>query len=179
MKIRLILPLLLLMVMGCTNTPEYKYTLPTVTIEAPREEKIYFTKDNLDLYSNAVILAGVVEHECTTCLPQERHLVMETTWNRVINNYGKHGYDIISQLLAPRQFTGLFLYNPEKFYFDPSNKRHMENFQMAKDIIDGKRVSDKCTYYWASKLIDKDTLHWRQIYPKRIKVKFKTKQIYG
>lgn len=179
MKTRLILPLLLLFVIGCTKTPEYRYTLPTVTIEAPKQEIIYFTRNNLDLYSNASILAGVVNHECFDCLPEERHLVMESLWNRVINNYNQNGYNIISQLLAPKQFTGLFIYSPERFSFNPNNQHDLENFEMAKQIIDGQRIADKCIYYWAGKQCDMDTLHGKWLNKRKIKLKFKTKQIYG
>jgi len=179
MKTRLIWPLLLLFVIGCTKTPEYNYTLLTVTIEAPKQEIIYFTRNNLDQYSNASILAGVVNHECYDCLLEERHLVMETVWNRVVNNYGQHGYDIISQLLAQKQFTGLFIYRPKDFSFNPNNQRDLENFEMAKRIISGQRISDQCTYYWASKQCDLDTLHGKWLNKRKIKLKFKTKQIYG
>ena len=138
------------------------------------QEKIYFTRDNLN-YDNALILAGIAEHECLNLSWQERHLVMEAVWNRVEDNFNNNGCTIQQQLLAPKQFTGLFIYRPQHFYVDKKNKRHIENIYMALCVINGHRLSNKRIYYWSDHTKNK---HYWYVRKNRINTKFKTIQIF-
>ncbi len=139
-------------------------------------DKIYFTKDNLN-YDPALILAAVAEHECLNLSWQERHLVMEAVWNRVIDNYNNNGCTIQEQLLAPKQFTGLFIYRPQHFYIDKKNKRHIENIYMALCVIQGHRLSNKKIYYWSDS-DNKSHPHYKYVKHRKITTSFRTIQIF-
>jgi hypothetical protein len=102
---------------------------------------------------------------------------MEAVWNRVNNNFNNNGSTLQEQLLAKKQFTGLFEINPKQFYFDPDNSRHYANYLMAKDVIQGNRISPKKIYYWAG-TCDKHTRHYKQLFKKRL-LGFNTKNIFG
>lgn len=140
------------------------------------QERIYFTRDNLN-YDNALILAGIAEHECLNLSWQERHLVMEAVWNRVEDNFNCNGTTIQEQLLAPKQFTGLFTLRPYHFYVDKNNPRHIENIYMALCVINGHRLSNKRIYYW-SDTSNKQSKHYRYVRRKAIKTNFRTIQIF-
>jgi len=138
-------------------------------------DKIYFTKDNLN-YDPALILAAVAEHECLNLSWQERHLVMEAVWNRVQDNYNNNGTTIQEQLLAPKQFTGLFIFRPKDFSVNKTNKRHIENIYMALCVINGHRLSNRRIYYWSDKT---NTNHKHYKYVNRNRIKgFNTVQIF-
>lgn len=141
------------------------------------DNKIYFTKDNIDKYDPALVLAGIAEHECYDLSLIERHLVMEAMWNRVIDNYNNNGYTLKDQLLAPKQHTGLFKYNPKQFCFDLNNDRHLQNYQMAVNIINNhERLTNRCIYYWAGDC-DKNTSHYRFVLSNKLEG-FNTRQIF-
>ncbi len=140
------------------------------------QTEIQFTRDNLD-YHPALILAGIAEHECLGLSWQERHLVMEAVWNRVQDNYNNNGCTIQEQLLAPKQFTGLFIYRPKHFYIDKKNKRHIENIYMALCVIQGHRLSNKRIYYWSDS-DNKSHPHYKYVKHRKITTDFKTIQIF-
>ena len=139
-------------------------------------DRIYFTKDNLN-YPDAMILAGIAEHECLNLSWQERHLVMEAVWNRVVDNFNNNGCTIQEQLLAPKQFTGLFTLRPYHFYFDKHNTRHIENLYMALCVINGHRLSNRCIYYWTDNT-NKNCKHYKYVRRKAIKLPYPTVQLF-
>ena len=140
------------------------------------QTEIQFTRDNLN-YHPALILAGIAEHECLNLSWQERHLIMEATWNRVIDNYNNNGCTIQEQLLAPKQFTGLFIYRPQHFYINKKNPRHIENIYMALCVIQGHRLSDKRIYYWSDNT-NKQCKHYKYVKRHKITTPFRTVQIF-
>ena len=140
------------------------------------QTEIQFTRDNLN-YHPALILAGIAEHECLNLSWQERHLIMEATWNRVIDNYNNNGCTIQEQLLAPKQFTGLFIYRPQHFYINKKNPRHIENIYMALCVIQGHRLSDKRIYYWSDNT-NKQCKHYKYVKRRKITTPFRTVQIF-
>lgn len=140
------------------------------------QEKIYFTKDNLN-HDSALILAGIAEHECLNLSWQERHLVMEAVWNRVEDNFNGNGCTIQEQLLAPKQFTGLFIYRPKDFIVDKNNPRHIDNIYMALCVINGHRLTDKRIYYW-SDTSNKKQRHYKYVKRHKIHTDFPTVQIF-
>jgi hypothetical protein len=147
----------------------YEMPLSEILIESIPSKKVYFDKNNISKYSPKIVLAAIAEHECGALSWQERHLVMEATWNRVTENFNNNGTTLEKQLLSKNQFSGLFKYNTKQFYFDPYNKRHMENYLMALMIIDDyQRLSDTCIFYWAG-TCDINTRHWKKIYPYRLR----------
>ena len=139
-------------------------------------DRIYFTKDNLN-YPDAMILAGIAEHECLNLSWQERHLVMEAVWNRVLDNFNNNGTTIQEQLLAPKQFTGLFTLRPKDFCVDKTNPLHIENIYMALCVIKGHRLSDRCIYYW-SDTTNKNHKHYKYVKNNHIKTNFRTVQLF-
>lgn len=138
--------------------------------------KIYFTQDNLN-YNPALILAGVAEHECLNLSWQERHLIIEAVWNRVVDNFNNNGTSIQEQLLAPKQFTGLFTLRPKHFYFDKNNPRHIENLYMALCVINGHRLSNRRIYYWTDNT-NTNCKHYKYVRRKAIKLPYKTIQLF-
>ena len=140
------------------------------------QTNIQFTRDNLD-YHPALILAGIAEHECLNLSWQERHLVMEAVWNRVLDNYNNNGKTIQQQLLAPKQFTGLFIFRPKDFRVNKTDKRHIENIYMALCVIQGHRLSDKRIYYW-SDTSNKNSKHYKYVKHRKITTNFSTIQIF-
>lgn len=101
---------------------------------------------------------------------------MEAVWNRVQDNYNGNGQTIQQQLLAPKQFTGLFIYRPQHFYVDKNNPRHIENIYMALCVINGHRLSNKRIYYWSDH--SSNNKHYKYVRRKAIKTNFRTIQIF-
>lgn len=124
-------------------------------------------------------MAAIAYHECGNLSPAERWYTMECFYNRIITNFNNNGKTVKEQLLAPKQFTGLFKYRPEAFKFDTSDSICIHNKIMAQAIICGSRLADDTIVYWASKSVDKNTRHYKQIFPKAIKLDSSFKQIYS
>jgi len=85
---------------------------------------------------------------------------MEAVWNRVEDNFNNNGATFAEQLLAPKQFTGLFLFYPHQFRWDKDDPILEENLQIARSIIQGIRRCPSRIYYWASKSVDSNTSHY-------------------
>ena len=136
------------------------------TVFIPRWEtlSIQFTEDNIDIVPEEYVLAAIAHHECFNLDTLERRYVMEAVWNRVQDNFNNNGTTLKEQILAPKQFTGLFKYYPEQFRFEGTNPLLVENVKIARDIIyKNNRSCPKRIYYWASKSQDSNTSHWRNI----------------
>jgi len=106
-------------------------------------------KDSVDQYPLDEIMAAVAYHECYNLSKLERWLVMEAFHNRIVYNFNNNGSDVKSQLLASKQFTGLWKYNPEQFKFDTHDTISVQNREMAQSIIEGNRFCPDTVYYWA------------------------------
>jgi len=125
---------------------------------------IQFNEDNIDIVPEEYVLAAVAYHECYNLDTLERRYVMEAVWNRVQDNFNNNGTTLKEQMLAPKQFTGLFKYSPEQFRFEATDSLLIQNLNMAREIIyENKRSCPKRIYYWASKSQDSNTAHYRNI----------------
>lgn len=125
------------------------------------------TVDILDK-NPAEIIAAVAFHECYNLSKMERWLVMEALVNRVEDNFNGNGNTLIEQLLAPKQFTGLWKYNPQQFRYDENELLCVENKRMAEYILSGIRISSRRIYYWAG-TCDMQTSHGRFVNQNSIK----------
>lgn len=124
------------------NTPE-----PVVETKHYYIHKEAIVIDNLPLNE---IMAAIAWHEAGNNSELERRLIMEAFYNRVVDNYNNNGKLVSQQLLAPKQFTGLWLYNnPQKFEYDENNPTILENLRMADEIISGCSSMSRRIYYWA------------------------------
>lgn len=120
---------------------------------------------NVDQEDEAVVLAALAWHEARTLSQQERHLIMEATWNRVTMNYGGWGNTLAAQLKAPGQYPNLFT----DLYFDGKNVEMVANYYMAKEVVTGKRIQTgdrppikfwagpSCSISW-QKVVDKNAI---------------------
>lgn len=126
-------------------------------------------KDSLKTYPVEEIMAAVAYHECYNLSKLERWLVMEALYNRVQDNFNSNGTTIDSQLLANRQFTGLWKYNPQQFKFDTHDTLCIQNRKMAIAIINGSRMAPSRIYYWAG-TCDSRTAHGRWMKKVHIKL---------
>lgn len=116
------------------------------------------------------MMAAVAYHECYNLSKMERWLVMEALWNRVEDNFNNNGATLEEQLLAPKQFTGLWKHNPERFKYDENDQLCVENKQMAEYILSGVRISSRRIYYWAG-ISDRTTIHGKFVKRKKINSK--------
>jgi len=121
------------------------------------------------------IIAAVAFHECYNLSKMERWLVMEALVNRVEDNFNGNGTTLIEQLLAPKQFTGLWKHNPQQFRYDENELLCVENKRMAEYILSGVRLSSRRIYYWAG-TCDMQTSHGRFV--KQNAIKSKTKHLF-
>lgn len=121
------------------------------------------------------IIAAVAFHECYNLSKMERWLVMEALVNRVEDNFNGNGNTLIEQLLAPKQFTGLWKHNPQQFRYDENEPLCVENKRMAEYILSGIRLSSRRIYYWAG-TCDLNTAHGKFV--KRNAIKSKTKHLF-
>ena len=121
------------------------------------------------------IIAAVAFHECYNLSKMERWLVMEALVNRVEDNFNGNGNTLIEQLLAPKQFTGLWKYNPQQFRYDENEPLCIENKRMAEYILSGIRLSSRRIYYWAG-TCDMQTSHGKFV--KKNAIKSKTKHFF-
>lgn len=133
--------------------------------------KIQFNKHNLNDVNPEYVLAAIAWHEAGKSDINERRYIMEAVWNRVEDDFNNNGASLEQQMLAPKQFTGLFLYHTHRFSFDYTNITHLENLDAAREIIyQKKRTCPKRIYYWAGKVTDKNTSHWRNIYNESLNI---------
>jgi hypothetical protein len=126
-------------------------------------------KDLVDQYPLSEVMAAIAYHECFNQPKLERWLIMEAFLNRIEDNFNNNGPTVKEQLLAPKQFTGLWLFYPEQFKFDESDPIILENKKMAEYILAGLRVSSKRIYYWAG-TCDMKTSHGRWVKKDNIKL---------
>lgn len=152
---------------------------PPAIINKNVDQIIQFNRYNIDSLSVEYVMAGIAYHECFNLSYLDRWLTMEAFYNRLKINFNNNGTTVRGQLLAPKQFTGLFKYNPEQFKFDSSDTICQQNLVMAREIVNGNRVSNKTIVYWAGKSCDKSTLHWKLIYKNRLNLPNYLKQIYS
>jgi len=117
-------------------------------------------KDSVDQYPLTEVMAAIAYHECFNLAPLERWLVMEAFYNRIVHNFSNNGTTVKEQLLAPRQFTGLWKYYPSQFKYDSQNEIIVTNELMAQQIIAGARVANRIIFYWAG-TCDRKTAHGR------------------
>lgn len=123
------------------------------------------------------VLAAVAFHECSNLSKAERWLVMEALVNRVEDNFNNNGTTLVEQLLAPKQFTGLWKHNPEQFKYDPNDKICTENKRMAEYILSGIRISTRRIYYWAGPC-DMQHPHGKFVKRKAINTKSNIKHMF-
>lgn len=134
-------------------------------------------KDSISFYPLEEILVAVANHEVYEGSHElEFRLVMEALYNRVVYNFNGNGNTITQQLLAPKQFSGLFLYHTKDFYFSSGEPWKLE---IARSVISGVRYFKDPIFYWASpEDIQNRTAHGLWIknrcmtLPKKIKNKF-------
>lgn len=141
-----------------------------------------YTIDKMDIckYPTIEVLAAIAYHECGNLSKLDRWLTMEAVWNRVVTNFNKNGYCLESQLLAPKQFTGLWKYRPEDLKFDSTDPICLENLHMAKLIVAGNRYwKYEPIVYWAGKNCDRNTAHYRNIETRQIETGYNLQQIYA
>lgn len=151
--------------------------LPQITIKASSEETKHFTRDNIKDELPEYILVAVVNHECYVNAPiTEKIFIMEALWNRVKHNFNNNGATLHQQLLAPKQFTGLFIHRPKEFAINIKNNKYL--ISLARQIIyDNKRIyPEKIIYYWAGV---EDGKHRIWVASKRFKTIIKTFNIFG
>lgn len=135
-------------------------------------------KEQVDEYPLIEVMAAIAYHECFNQPKLERWLIMEAFLNRIEDNFNNNGNTVKEQLLAPKQFTGLWLFYPQQFKYDESNSIIQENVEMAKYLLQGLRVSSKRIYYWAG-TCDSGTSHGKWVkkhcikLPKCIKTLFR------
>lgn len=165
MYIRMILLFLMLPFNGLPETKS--------EIKISEKPKNYLLKkDSLDHYPIAEVMAAIAYHECYNLAPLERWLVMEAFYNRVVYNYNNNGRSVKEQLLAPKQFTGLFKYYTSRFKFDSNDELINSNYNMALEILSGARAStDRIIFYWAGKC-DRKTSHGKFV--KKEEIGYKT-----
>lgn len=157
----------------------YDITLPMVEVKA--QKQIYFNQSNIGLELPEYVLVAITNHECyANAQITERIFMMEAVWNRVQDNYGNHGLTLSEQLLAKKQFTGLFIYNPKAFMVDFNNEKTKHLVKIARQIIyEHKRIyPHKRIYYWAG-VCDKDGKHGRWVKKNKLKTIIKTKNIFA
>ena len=106
-------------------------------------------KDSVNNYPLEEVMAAIAYHECFNLSKLERWLIMEAFHNRLIDNFNNNGTTVKEQLLAPKQFTGLWKYNPEQFKYDTRDTLCTQNREMALSIIEGNRFHPEPLYYWA------------------------------
>ena len=133
--------------------------------------KVYLlNKDSVDHYPLDEVMAAIAYHECLNISPLERWLVMEAFHNRIIYNFNDNGVTVKDQLLAPKQFTGLWKYCPQWFVYDETNETIRNNREMAREIISGARVANRRIFYWAGKC-DRKGKHGKFVKKKELNYK--------
>jgi len=143
-------------------------------VEINQRKYYLLNKDSVSFYPIHELMAAIAYHECFNLSRDERWLVMEAFHNRILDNFNNNGETVATQLLAPKQFTGLWKHNPQQWKYDSSDTLCTENEKMARLIIAGVRLSEQRIYYWAGstdrsgkhgkfvkrKKINSQTIHW-------------------
>lgn len=155
---------------------DYSKTEPVIE-DVPERQSYTISKDSIDYYPLPEIMAAIAYHECGNLSKLERWLVMEAFHNRIQYNFNNNGATVKDQLLAPKQFTGLWKFRPEEFKYDNSNKVLRENKQMAEYIISGVRASSRTIFYWAG-TYDLPTKHGRWVKKNCIKTNKQIKHLF-
>lgn len=124
-----------------------------VEIKNIEESQRYYllNKDSVEFYPIEEVMAAIAYHECLNLAPLERWLVMEAFYNRIKYNFNNNGSTVKEQLLAPKQFTGLWKYCPQWFKYDSDDEILQSNKNMALQIISGARITNRIIFYWAGK----------------------------
>lgn len=143
---------------------------PIVEYKIEIESKNYqLNKDSVNTYPLSEVMAAVAYHECYNLSKLERWLIMEAFHNRIRDNFNNNGLTVKEQLLAPKQFTGLWKYNPQQFKYDSNDSLCVQNREMAESIINGNRVCPDSIYYWAG-TSDMRTTHGKWVKKKCLKL---------
>ena len=95
---------------------------PDISIEIEVQRKYQLNKDSIEFYPLEEVMAAIAYHECFDLSRDERWLVMEAFHNRLMDNFNNNGTTVKEQLLAPRQFTGLWKYNSKQWKYDSTDK---------------------------------------------------------
>ena len=164
MFIRILVILSILVPINSSITAEEK----DIEIESRRCYQL--NKDSIDNYPLDEIMSAIAYHECFNLTQEERFLVMEAFLNRIEDNFNNNGKTVKEQLLAPKQFTGLWKYNSQQWKYDSSDTISVQNKEMAQAIITGYRLSKQRLYYWAGSC-DKKTAHGKFVARKKINTK--------
>lgn len=151
-KYKLVFLLLLVPVIIISNKPYH--LIDWIEVEYYNEyPKGTVNKYNLENIPDDYLLAMVAIHECINICPQDAPYIIEATWNRVFYNWGNYG-GLKSQLKSS-EFKGLL---DENFYFNPFNIRHCLALKEARQVIKGKRRTDKIIVGWLTHY-DNDSKH--------------------
>lgn len=127
------------------------------------ELKCYqLNRDSIEYHPLPEVMAAIAYHEAYNLTQEERFLIMEAFMNRVEDNFNNNGYTVKEQLLAPKQFTGLWKYNPQQLKYDERDTLCIQNREMAEAVIAGYRIADRRIYYWAGKC-DRATAHGKWV----------------
>lgn len=128
-------------------------------------------QSKIDTYPIEQVLVAIAYHECRNKYQEDRILIMQAVWNRLTNNFNKNGTLLSQQLLAPKQFTGLFDNNLK---FSTLEKTQVEDLKVAKLICAGINFAPKTIYYWARSY---EGLHYRLCLKQ--KIQSNTKHIFA
>lgn len=141
---------------------ELSFKAPITLIESI-PTKYLINKDSVEYYPLPEVMAAVAYHECFNLSQEERWLVMEAFYNRIEDNFNNNGSTLKEQLLAPKQFTGLWKYNPQQFKYDECDTLCVQNKEMAAAIITGYRlITSRRIYYWAG-ICDRTNAHGKWV----------------
>ena len=151
-------------------------TLPEIIVKASSQNTIRFTKDNISTELPEYVLVAITNHECYhDANITERIFMMEAVWNRVMYNFNGNGITLTQQLLAKDQFSGLFLYNKDKFSLDIQKDRYL--ISLAREIIyNHKRIYPVKLFYWTG--FDKNS-HRKWVLQRKLKTIIKTSNIFA
>jgi hypothetical protein len=144
-----------------------------------KTEEVYknyiINKDSVEYYPLPEVLAAIAYHECGNLSTLDRWLVMEAFMNRIIHNFNNNGKSVKEQLLAPKQFTGLWKYRPQDFKYNSKSKICQSNKLMAEQIITGSRATNRIIFYWAG-VCDRNHSHGKWV--KKKEINYQTTQWY-
>ena len=160
------MPCMLITIMVLSITPKVVNNSHTLD---KKVTKYVVQKDSVEYYPLSEIMAAIAYHECANLSKLERWLVMEAFHNRIVDNFNNNGSSMKDQLLAPKQFTGLWKFRPNEFKYDSLDTISVQNKQMAEHIINGARLSEKRIYYWAG-VCDKTTKHGKWVEKDHLKL---------
>ena len=176
-RTRILLLILLSICVGYLGADVVDNVLPIPRTIVIKRVNYTLNKDSVDRYPLAEVMSAVAYHECFNLSELERWLIMEAFYNRIENNFNNNGASVKEQLLAPKQFTGLWKYSPQQFKYDSNDTLSVQNRQMAELIINGSRVCSRPIYYWAG-TCDARTAHGKWVKKKYLKLPKHIKHIF-